>query len=142
MTEEKKEEQREIDFHSPDFLLQHLVSIANTTGLSMGVTLTVGGVTISGQLTGGEEYFALLKEAMLTSTSNIEGVGEAFGKIFDKYAEIYTTPPEETDLPTFIHLKQAKMYLPGQAPMPSNGLLWRGRISTVAGFSLGSFSVT
>jgi len=143
MTEAKKEgQQKEIDHHSPDFLLQHLVSIANSTGLSMGVTLTVGGEVISGQLVGGKEYFELLKEAFLTSTSNVKGVGEAFGEMLDQYSQIYSAPPEDGAQPSFIHLKQARVFSPGQTPMPSNGgLLWRGRISNVAGFSIGSFSV-
>lgn len=142
MTEKKIDAQKEIDFDMRDFLLQHLVTIANNTGLSMGVTLIVGGGIISGQLIGGKEYFELLKASMLSSTSNVEGVGEAFGQIFEEYSKIYTAPPEEKNLPTFIHLKQAMIFSPGQTPIPSNGLLWRGRIASVAGFSLGSFSVS
>lgn len=43
--------------------------------------------------------------------------------------------------PTYIHLRNARIFSPGQPAIPGNrGVLWRSRISEISGFSLGSLS--
>jgi hypothetical protein len=46
--------------------------------------------------------------------------------------------------PNYIHLKEAKFFLPSGAgkPIPANqGVWWRGRLSEVSGFILGSLAI-
>lgn len=139
--EQKPEKMQNVDFHAPDHLLQHLVGVANDAGISMGITLYVSGAVVSGTLIGGGHFFELMKEAVEGDNVNPK-IKEGFGGMFDSYAKIYTAPPEIRSAPSFIHLMGAKVFMPGQPPMPTAGMLWRGRITSVSGFSLGSFSVS
>lgn len=137
----KKEEQQGVDFHAPDYLLQHLVLCAND-GMSMGITLCVNGAVVTGTLIGGDHYFALMKEAVAGANGNFDSdVREGFGEMFDRYAKIYAEPPANPPLPMFVHVKDAKIFVPGQPPMPTSGMLWRGRLSAVSGFTLGSMTL-
>lgn len=43
--------------------------------------------------------------------------------------------------PTFLHLRQARVFVPGQEGMPDNGMFWRGRLSEVTGWALGHLGV-
>jgi hypothetical protein len=79
-------------------------------------------------------------ETMLSGVSNTEGLKEGIAEMLDNYSKIYSEPPPEGQPPSYIHLKDARIFAPGQNPIPSSGLLWRGRISCVEGFSMGSFS--
>lgn len=47
----------------------------------------------------------------------------------------------EPDPPTpFIHLRDARIFIPGQEGMPGNGMLWRGRLSEIVGWSFGQYA--
>lgn len=133
------EEKNEVNLEAPDYLLQDLVMLANNIQLSMGITLFAGGVVVSGLLIGGQEYFQIIKESINSETCNSESVKEGFTTVFDEYSKIYSEPPSEPQPPTYIHLKEAKVFAHGQTPIPNNGILWRGRISRIEGFSFGAF---
>ena len=122
-----------------DWFLQNLVSLTNNK-ISFGVTLTVSGTLISGTLIGGKEYFKLFGESFASgmkdekSAENVKATYAEYGKTYDKDSK-------DIPAPSFIHLKGAKFYAVGGEPIPSDqGVLWRGRISEVSGFSLGAFS--
>lgn len=148
-----------------DWFLDQLVEWANRFGVEMGITLNSGGMLVSGQTISGRNYFIELakefrgdsEEGSLVHT--LGGLVEANKQVYETHDltlkkdegasksdqgeavesddDIDSLPPP----PTYIHLRNARIYAPGQTPIPGNrGVLWRGRISEINGFSLGSLS--
>lgn len=140
MTEENKEIAQVMRVDDKDWFLQNLVNIVNSGGLSFGVTLNVGGFLVSGQLVGGKEYFEGFGSDFAGAFSDSESA-EYIQKSFAKHGEIYSSDKETSPPPSYIHLKEAKFFNTNGNPIPGNrGIWWRGRLSQVDGFSLGSLS--
>jgi hypothetical protein len=137
MTEDKGEPEENLDG-----FLQYFVRLVNRSGLEIGITLNVSGLTISGQLISSKSYFeGLIQEMSSANTDN--QVKLAFQEAFRKIGGIYSQMDDEDDenqtFPTYIHLRNAKMLLAGgQIIRTHRGVLWRGRLSEVDGFCLGS----
>lgn len=148
-----------------DWFLDQLVEWANRYGVEMGITLNAGGMLVSGQTISGRNYFIeLAKEFRVGKEegSLVHTLGdliEANKQIYEKYDltiknqeegletghEAIADGEESDDSfpppPTYIHLRDARIYAPGQVPIPGNrGVLWRGRLSEINGYSLGSLS--
>lgn len=122
-----------------DWFLQDLVEIASK-GNEFGVTLHVEGLIVSGMLIGGDKYFCAFGELM---TSGIKGDDETIASVRQTYARLaddYRSQRDDADRlpPEYIHLRDAKVFGAGQSPIPGNGSLWRGRLSAVSAWSLGS----
>ena len=128
-----------------DYFLQGLVSIVDqNNSTSIGVILHVGGLIISGKLVSEQSYFKGISMEMVAENLH-EHLRDDFREAFQKIAraaheldnsEAIAGPNKS--LPEFIHLKDAKMYPDSKEPIPDNkGILWRGRISAVDGFSIG-----
>lgn len=102
-----------------------------------GITLSAVGFLVSGQLVGGKEYFEGFASDFASGfgdTSAAEDIKAALSR----YGEIYSSGDDEPPPPTYIHIKSAKFFHNSGKPIPGNrGVWWRGRISEVAGFSLG-----
>jgi len=130
-----------IDGRSTDWFLQKLVSLANTMGLSFGVTLFVEGVMISGMLVSGKRYFEAFADEF---SSNYPGDDEAKEEVrggIASHTAIYAGDDSDNEPPPpqYIHLVDARCFAPGGQPIPTNrGVLWRGRINAVSGFNLGT----
>lgn len=93
------------------------------------ITLIVGGLLISGHVISVDRY---LKEFF-------EGIG---GTAKEDQADQQAKRPaagRKNKPRNFIHLRDAKFYIPGQKPIPTEGggVLWRGRLSCVDGFFMG-----
>ena len=127
-----------------DWFLQQLVRFSNDWGIEMGITLQVSGVLVSGTLINGKKYFEDFSISFASGFKSDSELAESFKSLIGSYKEIYTTkPPEDADQPPpgYIHLKNARFIVPGQQAVPNPpGTLWRGRISEVGGFILGSLS--
>ena len=121
-----------------DWFLQSLVNMAND-GFEIGVTLQVSGLLVSGVLVGGKAYFEGFAEDF-SSGLNDPVTAEAVRGSFAKYGEIYKKEGDDAPPPPqYIHLKNARFFNTSGNPIPGNkGVWWRGRISEVAGFTLGS----
>ncbi|MHB8857399.1 MAG: gas vesicle accessory protein GvpU [Bellilinea sp.] len=126
-----------------DWFLQLLVDTCNHSEFSISITLNVGGVLVSGELIGGEKYFAGfasdLKEAGLSIeiVDSFNKLGDIYGKQGEQVEHDKSTQP-----PQYIHLKNARIFHPGGNPIPMNrGVWWRGRLEAIDGFILGSLSV-
>lgn len=147
---------------SPDKLLQTLVYVVNssaadvrkalserelqgTGGISIGITLVVGGSVISGNLIGAQEYFIGVGDAIKEGTTSKGGQSfrDALSQRFHELASEYDEegPSDEKELPSYIHLKEARVFAAGTDPMPSEGMWWRGRLDRVDGFTLGALSL-
>lgn len=129
------------DGQSVDWYLQKLVSIANSSGIQFGITLVVGGSVVSGQLVGGQKYFEEFAREFAEAWPGERR--EDIRRAFASNAEIYQRSPQEDEKgfpPQFIHLIDARCFYPGSQLPNNRGVLWRGRINAVSGFSLGMLS--
>lgn len=129
----------------PDWFLASLISVVNQSGSKLGVTLTIGGSVVSGNLCSGKAYFDAVGVTLGKAWGDNPGENSVQESIAS-YGGIYSPPSDGSDKkappPTFIHLENAQVWAPGIAtPIPSNGgVWWRGRLSEVAGWSLGVLS--
>jgi len=145
MTEGQREMSNEelklaLDGTSIDWFLQRLVDIVNGSDLEFGVTLIVGGSIVSGRMVGGKKYFETFAKEFSDAFP-----GDARERIYESFAQhggIYSQPNDENEgaPPQFIHLIDSYCFFP-ENQVPSNrGVLWRGKINAVSGFSLGQLS--
>ena len=132
-----------------DCFLQSLVEIVNDESANIPITLSVGGLLISGDMIGGKTYFdefALqFKDGFRDISSETASTIEV---TFKRLGDVYDTIQKESQgsgampKPYIIHLKDAQIYQSGAGPPPSEkGVLWRGRLEAVDGFSLGRHSL-
>lgn len=131
---------------SRDWFLQSIIEVVIAHGVEFGITLVVGGSVVSGILISGKKFFEEIGNATL-AMSEIEGdIQSVLGNGWKQYTSIYDAPKNAPDdwqgPPTgFIHLKDARFFAPGQQPIPTRqGLLWRGKLEAIDGFSFGNFS--
>ena len=122
-----------------DWFLQFLVNLANKNQMELDMTLTVGGILVSGTLVGVRQYFDDLSEYFASpfdSGTHSEVIKDTFKKIGDQCTCI--SPSEQTDNPSYIHLKNT-IFSDGKERITSGktGVWWRGRISEVQGFTPG-----
>lgn len=115
-----------------DWVLQGLVRLVNG-GVSFGVTITTPAGIVTGDLIGGKAYFQKMNE--LVAGTHLAPLTD----LFDSYSQVYSVGDEEVPPPQFIHLANAR-HMQGTAFVPTQGTLWRGKISDVVGFSLGTLS--
>lgn len=147
MTEEEKPLSHEqlilgLDGQSVDWFLQRLVATVNSTNIEFGITLFVEGAIISGLLVGGQKYFETFAQEFADNYPGDDEGKENIRQAFASHAGIYTDEnPDDRPPPQFIHLINSKCFSAGDEPLPSNrGVLWRGKIKAVSGFSLGSLT--
>jgi hypothetical protein len=128
-----------------DWFLQSLVNFANNWGVETGVTLQVGGMMVSGMIIAAPKYFDEFAANYASGLRNDPALGESFSNLITSYKKLVEVPPEEMEsapLPQYIHLKNALFFTPGQQPLSSQPVLWRGRITEVGGFFLGTLSAS
>jgi len=125
-----------------DWFLQFLVNMANKNTFELDITLMVGGLLISGTLAGVRQYFDDLGAhfaSPFASGKNSAEIESTFKKIGDQCSCV--SPSEQTETPSYIHLKNARFYdAQGHLLPESNGVWWRGRISEVQGFVPGTLT--
>lgn len=114
------------------------VHMANKGLPGMGITLTVGGAIVTGTLIGVRQYFDLFAAnyaagLKLEPEHNFHKLLRAPLENLDRQDEKY---PDK--LPNYIHLQDAKYYM-SNGFVPADGLLWRGKLDTVDGWSLGQW---
>ena len=126
-----------------DIVLQGIVAATNQVDAEIGITLNVSGLVISGQLISSKTYFGELSKLMGLAETNSEG-GSAVASAFNKFFQTLADSPNssnETQIPEYIHLKNARSYISGDSVIPNSGALWRGQLSSVDGFFIGELSV-
>lgn len=130
---------------SKDWFLQFVVNLANNNQFELDITLTLGGILVSGSLTGVRNYFYELGDYFAGSFNSIES-SEEMRATFKKLGEQCScvSPTEKTETPSYIHLKNARFYdaQGNSISQSSAGVLWRGRISEVQGFAPGLINKT
>lgn len=132
-----------------DGFLQSLVSIVNDESASIPITLSVGGLLVSGDLIGGKTYFNEFARQFKDGFRDISSetaatIEESFKRLGDVYDPIRKESQRNAPIPKphLVHLRDAQMYPSGGSPQASEkGVLWRGRLEAVDGFSLGRLSL-
>lgn len=139
-----------------DWSLQELAQLANL-GVELGITLNIGGLLISGRLSSGQRFFEaaarrisetpfdVLDERRRVVGQDSEG-SEILAAAFRKRAQAIYGPGGLRDqqpetLPEFIHLADVYFYTPGvkgATPVNQPVAFWRGKISAIDGFFMGS----
>ena len=130
----------DIDWH-----LQMLVEDANDFGVEVPITLFVPGAVVAGVLTSGKVYFELFADRFSAGwpadgrgrlRESMASPGEAYPRLAPGEKSVRLHPAQ------FIHLRDARIVdVAGRGPAQGDGLLWRGRLATVAGYSFGQPSV-
>jgi hypothetical protein len=158
MDETKEPEKANYIVGEQDWMLQLLVKIVSSIELggdghvSIGLTVVCGGTIISGQLTKADEYFKRFGEAFadgLRRSGSDETSAARVAKLFPENAKkrieyAMKLLPEGEELPFhYLHLVNARIiYRQGALPeynASSDNSLWRGKISSVDAFMLGTF---
>lgn len=136
----------------PDYSLETLQALANDVGVTIPITLTVGGLVISGDLVSGKDYFESaavnMRSAQTTDSTGggpieaLQSLPDRLAQFFDGYANDYPLrrdreeDADAADLaPRYVHLGQATIRQ-GGGPTIKVGE-WRGRLAVVSGWSLG-----
>lgn len=128
----------EWDGRQTDWLLQWLVQFVNRTSLDIGVTLTVGGSFVHGDLISHDSYFELMAKGFSAAFAKFDGVDVDQLEETVKGMNIRPEIQEGEELPPcqYLHLKNVRVSA-GSESISFSGALWRGKISAVEGFSLG-----
>lgn len=141
MTEETGEEIAALDVppEAHDWWLETLVGLANGHNGEIGVTVSAGGLLISGFVASGEQYFEEFAADVANSTDGSDEDREALRKAFAQPAERYRGG--EPIQIAYVHIRDARFYTPGNNGLPTNrGVWWRGRLSQIDGWNLGVLS--
>ncbi|MEL7074909.1 MAG: gas vesicle accessory protein GvpU [Cyanobacteria bacterium J06629_2] len=134
-----KEKEKIPDF---DIVLSVLISSFAEYGIGIGVTLNVKGLIISGELISREKYF----KGIIQETERANGDSEMIKIVtdtfttMDKIIKDKLSEKEKKPFPNYIHLKNARFFPGGNCTPNNKGVLWRGRLSEVDGFSIGNLS--
>ena len=128
-----------------DRFLQSLVSIVNDESVSIPITLSVGGLLISGDIISGKTYFNefarqfkdgfrdISSETAATIEKTFKGLGDVYDPIQNG-----SQGSDPILRPYLVHLRDAQIYHSGASLAHSEkGVFWRGRLEAVDGFSLG-----
>lgn len=110
--------------------IRKLVKFSNDHGAEFGITLVLDSGVVSGTVISANVYFERLITDLKAALEQSPPLAEVLQSMLPNTSG--------DDLPNFIHLKNAKFFL-GDRTIPTGpGMLWRGRISQVSGFTMGS----
>lgn len=127
-----------------DWLLAHIIGLAER-GCSIGITVNVNGLMVTGNAIGGREYFELVSQGFKTANYNnaTEGLGEVLESSFAQFKEMYPIskdlPEDYVAQPNYLHLKGAQ-FLAGPGLTKGNGGIWRFKLTDVSGFLVGTMT--
>ncbi|WP_439448625.1 hypothetical protein [Stenotrophomonas sp. ATs4] len=141
LASQNDEAAKQLETHpSQDFLIEVLAALA-LDGLSIPVTLTVGGILVCGETVGGKEYFQKTIDGLQTAASDANTkrlIQETVGQFLVPYENSSTLRIG------YIHLKNVTYHSATTKDGIPNGSdakpMWRGRLSQIDGFHFGRFS--
>jgi len=117
-----------------DFFLELILAMAED-GKEVPITLNVKGLVISGLVISAGAYNQSFGKGSFKETVlKLKESGQL--DFLDSEPE-----PPKSEVYEYIHLKNAKIYASGQQPIPADGMLWRGRISSIDGYADGMLGV-
>ncbi|MBM7551303.1 gas vesicle accessory protein GvpU [Thalassobacillus pellis] len=120
---------------SKDDVLSMFIRAANNHDLSLDITINVNGSLVTGTTTSAQSYFEKMSENFKDGNDIAEALS---GQLMDASE---TASNNDSDEVNYIHLKDAQVYCGDSDPTPSKGkFLWRGKLSEVDGFFLGTIA--
>lgn len=120
---------------SVDWLLQYVVDLANAGVQQTPVTLTVPAGIVTGVIVGGDQYLEEFRDTFASHWP--ESASKTFNSLVEEWKQNYQGPIEGDNNAAYIHLKDARICLNGEQLTPAPGMLWRGKINAVTGFTIG-----
>lgn len=114
-----------------DPVLLLLAGLANQGLVTLGITLNVNGLIVTGITASMQDYFAGLQEEARNAGADV-GV-TLFGSVLSAYEE-HAARDKFTD---FLHLRDARILRGDGYYLTNRGVWWRGRIDSIDGFFLG-----
>lgn len=128
---------------SQDQLLQLIVQHTNdNVGNRHPITLTVGGNLVSGHLIDADAYMDAMADQFASQFDEGDGSADSIRRSIVGLKYIPNEDLEKNVPPQFIHLEDAEVFTSSGRPIVSGGLLWRGKLSSVDGFSIGRIEAT
>jgi len=137
---------------SSDWFLRVLVKLADHVGLTTWITLVVDGSHVTGELISAGEYAAEFKRQFLSGIDEVsESTREAATNLLDA-ASVALDPKAVHEAakrqagdaavallePEFLHLRSARVVHSPEIGLDiRGGALWRFRLTSIDGFSLG-----
>jgi len=117
-----------------DPMLLSFVNIANTTSLEIGVTLSVNGTVVSGNLISYTSYLKLLAEEFKGKGNVADVFSQSFIDTATQAERVLNEMEDDEIKPAnYLHLKEATIFNGQQTKIG----LWRCSISSVNGFTFG-----
>jgi hypothetical protein len=118
-----------------DYVLKWLISSIEEIDLAFNITLNLKGAVISGEMIGEKEYAERLNQ-YFRDCIGITDASEMNLNRFNTKRDLDSNPLSEE----YIHLKNAKVFFSSIDTAPlEEGVLWRGKLSSVDGYMLGLF---
>lgn len=126
---------------SQDEVLEHLIRRLEETDAGINVTLCVNGLIISGQMISSKRYFDKIsnffnENSIITDDSSLIERGLPYLQQVKQFMQQKGKSSEEQNNPKYIHLDNIVMY-PSDPSHPFGANVWRGKLSSVDGFSIG-----
>jgi hypothetical protein len=140
---------RSVVEQGPDEYLAAVVATIDVhPEVSIGVTLLVGGLLVSGQIESGEAWFEHHREDL---ESRQPGFGAIFESEIERYAEersrAESTPvenrtDEERDrvIVSYVHLRDVTILAADGSPLSDQPTRWRCRLAAIDGWRFGPIS--
>ncbi|MEH6722500.1 MAG: gas vesicle accessory protein GvpU [Qipengyuania sp.] len=124
-----------------DWLLVDIIDMVNRSedGMALPITLLISGKIVSGKIISGIEYFDKYGDYW---ASWVEDEDKARTKqAYGSPGKMYGTSDENKGDASFVHMQDVRFY-DGSGQIPKNqGVLWRGKIASVDGFSFGELVI-
>lgn len=120
-----------------DPLLKTILATVNKENITVKITLNVEGMIISGILVSSKEYCeGLARQIEETSDrTQADNLPKNLLSVFNQYI----IQEKQALTQSYIHLKDARFHYASQDIAPiDQGVWWRGKLSSVDGFTLGT----
>jgi len=130
-----------------DAVLLMFLNLIEEDGIEIDVTLNMNGAIVSGTLIGAGAYYDGITEASKNLEDNT--MSKIISKKFNDLKEAYQKQKQDNEedeesevTPTFIHLKNACYVVStnGQSVTKESKVWWRGRITSIDGFSFNNLT--
>lgn len=113
--------------------------MSSEVGVRPMVTLTVGGLLVTGELIDGETYFSEMSEAVAEELPS-GPVASTLEALLAEFAAKVATPGSDSSAagePLHVHIRGARVFDPSGAALPAvGGASWRVRLTAVDAVSL------
>jgi hypothetical protein len=126
---------------SQDEVLEYLVKKVEETGAGSSITLCMNGSIIVGDIMSSKMYYEEMSKFFdgvdLTTNNRLDiETGRKYLEHYKQFMRERARSSEEQNNPRYIHLNKVVIY-PSDPSHPSGASVWRGKLSSVDGFSLG-----